>query len=292
LYAHTSQALARGNDFGNAGDAIREVFNAGRTFASDAAGSLKMEDLETSLAADELSAYMTYRTDLKHHINSSDHHWGPTGHSDRCARIELSDSTVIELSYKLCSEEVGNAVAAMPLLIAESWRAVASIKDFNYADHIAQQMTEVWSKKFPISAAKAATFKVNGFVITGMWDCITSSNLLFRAEVREDGIIQLKWPIAVQSQRDQVDFLNFIRLDRNRTSFEATGYLRLPRGQQPSHSNIVYDDFCTHTYTVRLDQGQEGDSLTLDLRLKSVDKEFCSVKTLPVAAKATCRGKL
>jgi hypothetical protein len=260
----TSAFGGRGNDFGNGGDPVREVFNAARVFAQDVAKQIEASELN-SVSDSERAAWSKHQANIQKHLSQVEHRWSKNDAVKNCARMDARENEVMHLSYKHCRSVAPNAALATSLLLNMAWRAVADLKDWSKGNVVIEAVIMQWEQESVQAVEKAKTFSVERPSVAGKWKCqIGSADVM--AEVRQDNILVLDWPVTAHGKANKVRFSSFLTLNANRSNFQANGMLTLSRPAAGEHSNVVYDPTCNYPYAVEFKSGASSDALILEMR--------------------------
>lgn len=280
LVAATQVHAHRGNDFGNGGDPIREVFNAGRVFALDLLEGSKENELVRDLTVSERSTYQALKASAVEHLRVAEHQWDDWSQSS-CARVAIDNPNIIRMSYDMCATEAPHAVAATRLLLEAALRSHGQVADFAAGKAIAVQLVKAWASANPESYAKAKSFSLTRATVTGSWVCSDATyNQTYHVEVLPVGLV--KAPLALfpgSIADDKLEFVTFLTLNQARDQFRAEGILKRLRPLAQKHDNIIYAPTCDYPFALDLIQSTEDNAMIIqfDASGRPRSSEGCGV---------------
>ena len=265
LSTATQVVAHRGNDFGNGGDPIREVFNAGRVFALDLLQGSKNEQLLAGLSAPARATYLNLEGSAVGHLSVAEHQWGDWSQST-CARTTMQNVNIINMSYDVCAAAAPNAVAATRILLESALRSHAGVADFADTKAIAEHLVAAWESVNPDTYAKAKAFSLSRGTVTGAWICGgADAGQTFSIEVSSVGLV--KAPLAIfpgsSVATDKLEFVSFLTLNQTRDQFRAQGLLKRSRPAAQEHDNVIYGPTCNYPFALDLIQTADQKAMTV-----------------------------
>ncbi len=291
LMLNSAALLARGTDFGNGGDPIREVFNASRVFSGDLLRDITPKDSALASGSIDLqNAYAKYRTTLSQHIAKAEHQWGPNLELKRCLRPSTANADILMLSYEHCTNLAPTAVRAMPILLRGSLMAIADLRDYPTIDPLVDKLVTIWQYRNPAAAQRAAAFTVTRPSIGGVWSC-EIGNKDFSIEIYPAGLVKGNIPQPTTYGEGIIKFSSFVTLTQDRTAFQAEGKLLLASAPTSSqYDNVIYQSTCDYSFQARLSRGLDSTELGIDLSSTGRPDLANRCPTLPAVRKVfTCQ---